>query len=211
LENLKPGTKAKLIIKSLKMEQKNNSVSSAETKDEVITKVEANSSSPNNAKPNVGGRFCPSPSGRNNIKLIIAYLETTTEDSWCLDVVKTQDGKNCLFGHLFDFGGSKLMDWFECNYATTFMVFPINDGTHTNYKQSSPKERCIAYLKDLESGKEKTVCKIMEEYDDSIEDEDDAYEDYLQNYVNEKLANCDCGAYGLGDDGKLFQVADCCC
>lgn len=36
------------------MEQKNNSVSSAETNDEVSTNVEVQTSSPNNAKPNVG-------------------------------------------------------------------------------------------------------------------------------------------------------------
>jgi len=41
------------------MEQKNNSVSSAETNDEVSANVEVSTSSPNNAKPNVGGSFCP--------------------------------------------------------------------------------------------------------------------------------------------------------
>lgn len=102
---------------------------------------------------------------KESLKYILDYLETTTEDNWCLDVVKTTDGKNCLFGHLFDFGGSKLMDWFECMCATTYMVYSVNDGTNENYKQSSPKERCIAYIKDLMNGKEKTTYQIMEEYD----------------------------------------------
>jgi hypothetical protein len=39
------------------MEQKNNSVSSAETKDELSANAEVTTSSPNNAKPYVGGRF----------------------------------------------------------------------------------------------------------------------------------------------------------
>jgi hypothetical protein len=39
------------------MNQKNNSVSSAKTNDEVSTKVEVSTSSPNNAKPNVGRSF----------------------------------------------------------------------------------------------------------------------------------------------------------
>jgi hypothetical protein len=40
------------------MEQKNNSVTSAETKDEVSANVDAATSSPNNAKPNVGRCCC---------------------------------------------------------------------------------------------------------------------------------------------------------
>ena len=125
----------------------------------------ADSSSHNLANANVGGSFCTQDkTAKESLKHIINYLEATKKDSWCLDVVKTTDGKNCLFGHLFDFGGAKLMDWFENVFATTYMVYPVNDGTHPNYKQSSPKERCIAYLKDLQSGKEKTTYQIMEEY-----------------------------------------------
>ena len=151
------------------MKQKNNSVSSAETKDELSTKDDVATSSPNNAKPNVGGSFCPQDkTTKETIEHIINYLEQTTEDSWCLDVVKTTDGKNCLFGHLFDLGGSKLMDWFECMFATTYMVYPVNDGKHSNYQQLSPKKRCIEYIKDLSSGKEKTTYQIMEEYDSVV-------------------------------------------
>jgi hypothetical protein len=40
------------------MNQKMNSVPSAETNDEVSTNTEVSMSSPNNAKPNVGGSFC---------------------------------------------------------------------------------------------------------------------------------------------------------
>ena len=41
------------------MEQKINSVPSAETNDEVSANVEVSSVSPNNAKPNVGSSFFP--------------------------------------------------------------------------------------------------------------------------------------------------------
>ena len=146
-----------------------NSKSQAGTEVEISTNVEVSTSSPNNAKPNVGGSFCPQDKTRKEIiDCIINYLELTTEDSWCLDVVKTTDGKNCLFGHLFDFGGSKLMDWFECICATTYMVYPVNDGTHPNYKQPTAKQRCIAYLQDLMNGKEKTTYQLMEEYDSVV-------------------------------------------
>ena len=48
------------------MELKINSVSSAETKDEVSANVEVSTSSPNNAKPNVGGSFCRTDKDNNN-------------------------------------------------------------------------------------------------------------------------------------------------
>ena len=47
------------------MKQKINSVSSAETNDEVGANVQVTTSSPNNAKPNVGGRFCPKDTTQN--------------------------------------------------------------------------------------------------------------------------------------------------
>lgn len=97
-----------------------------------------------------------------SLDVIIPYMENTTEESWCMDVVKTKDGKNCLFGHLYDLGGGELMDWFE-NIATTYMVYPVNDGENPNYQQPTPKQRCVAYLKDLQSGKAKTTYQLMDE------------------------------------------------
>lgn len=94
---------------------------------------------------------------------IIAYLENTTEESWCTDVVKTNDGKNCLLGHLFDFGGNRVMDIFEECVATTYMFYSVNDGTHPKYKQESPKQRILAYIKDIKSGVQPSTQKLMEE------------------------------------------------
>lgn len=95
---------------------------------------------------------------------IITYLEQTDEDNWCTDYVRTKDGKNCLFGHLFDLGGSKLMNWFDGVIATSYMVYLVNDGKNDNYRQETPKQRCIAYLNDLKRGDAKTVYQLMEEY-----------------------------------------------
>ena len=50
-----PTTKAKLLIKSLKFIQMQNSITNEETAADSSTTAELNSSSPNNAKPNVGG------------------------------------------------------------------------------------------------------------------------------------------------------------
>lgn len=101
-----------------------------------------------------------------DINKLLTYLEATTEESWCTDVVKTKDNKSCLFGHIFDYGGGQAMDIFE-RYATTYMVYPVNDGTHHQYQQPTPKQRCIAYVKDLISGKQKTTYQLMDEYENS--------------------------------------------
>ena len=90
----------------------------------------------------------------------IPYLEKTPEDSWCIDVVRNEKG-NCLFGHLSNFCGHKDNDrvdldfeWFEYFIASTYMVYPVNDGKDERYAQSSIKERCVSYMEDILSGRE---------------------------------------------------------
>src|SRR5690242_21599062 len=104
------------------------------------------------------------------LERIVEYMENTPEDSWCTEVVRTKDGKNCFYGHLFDMGGGdteggggSLWDYFEEAYATTFMLYPVNDGRHPDYPQATPKQRCIAYLRDLISGKKETTAQLLEE------------------------------------------------
>lgn len=103
----------------------------------------------------------------------ISYCEKTREDQWCVDVVRTKDNKNCLFGHLFDFAGSdekgnEYWDFFEYHFATTYMVYPVNDGSNDKYQQPTPKQRCIEYLKDLRNGKAKTTQDIMKDHDQAV-------------------------------------------
>lgn len=98
---------------------------------------------------------------------ILQYMENTTEESWCMDVVKTEDNRSCFFGHLFDLGGNKLYQNFE-NVATEFMVYPVNDGKNLEYPQETPKQRCVAYLKDLISGKQRCTIQLMEEYENMV-------------------------------------------
>ena len=94
---------------------------------------------------------------------VIQYLEQTPEDSWCTDVVRTEVGKNCVYGHLHAFGGNPLCDIFEEAIATTYMLYPVNDGEHPDYKQPTPKQRILAYIRDLKSGKQKTTQVLMKE------------------------------------------------
>lgn len=102
----------------------------------------------------------------------IPYLEQTADEDWCIDVVRTKDNKaNCLFGHLSNFCGHSEhqnvmpdFDWFESRISTTYIIYAINDGNSNQYQQSSPKQRCIAYLQDLLTGKELTVHFAMQKW-----------------------------------------------
>lgn len=103
------------------------------------------------------------------LKSFIEYLEATDPDSWCTNVIRTKNGKNCLYGHLVAFIGdehcSDAFDLFESLYATTYMIYPVNDGTSSEYIQLTPKDRCIAYLNDMLIGKQLTTHEMFEEYD----------------------------------------------
>ena len=103
-----------------------------------------------------------------SIDSFIAYLEQTKDEDWVCDIVRSKDGNaNCLFGHLFAFANDDktaqlYWDHFEYWWATTYMIYPVNDGKNPNYRQDTPKQRCLAYLRDLISGKEQKTFEIME-------------------------------------------------
>ncbi len=105
----------------------------------------------------------------STIEAVIAHMEATAEDSWQMDVVRSADGsRNCFFGHLFSMGaddreGTRLWDWFESAHSTTYAIYPINDGEHPEYQQTTPKQRVLAYLRDLRDGLAKTTMQCMEE------------------------------------------------
>jgi hypothetical protein len=98
-----------------------------------------------------------------SLRSIIDALESTDPAAWATDVVRTKDGRNCLFGHLFELGGAELWDEFEERVATTFMVYPVNDGQNPDYQQDTAKGRVIAYLNDIDCGAQKTTPQLMEE------------------------------------------------
>jgi len=110
------------------------------------------------------------------IQEIIDYMEATPEESWGVDVVRSKDNKNCFFGHLFNMGkdekeSNTIWGLFEELYATTYMIYPVNDGENPAYQQSTPKQRVIAYLKDLRDGRAKTTYEVMDEcYQISLSD-----------------------------------------
>ena len=123
---------------------------------------------------------------------IIAMVEGTAEDAWQVDVVRSGDGnRNCFFGHLHAYGtrlaanlpadtvpaffrerapevkapdyfASQLWDWFECAFASTYAIYPVNDGTNPRYPQPTPKQRVLAYLRALATGDELTTMESMD-------------------------------------------------
>ena len=100
---------------------------------------------------------------------LIDYLEKTTDAEWLVDRVRS-GSRNCVMGHVFDFGGGDngggaAWDFFEGAYATTWMIYKVNDGTDPRYPQATPKRRVIAYLEDLRDGKEKTSAQLWDEYE----------------------------------------------
>jgi hypothetical protein len=106
------------------------------------------------------------------IDAIINYCKNTQKEDWCVDVVRSKDGKqNCLLGHIFELGdknggqelANQLIDWFEGCWANTYMFYGVNDGSDTDYPQDNAKDRIIAYLEDLKSGKQKNINQLYDE------------------------------------------------
>ncbi len=109
-------------------------------------------------------RYRPGLEDEKRLDDLIAYLETTTADAWCVDVVRTEGARtqNCVFGHIFDWGqsrgdgsdkdGQAAWEWFEDCWATVYRAYPVNDGEVTYYCQPTARERSIAFLRDLRSG-----------------------------------------------------------
>lgn len=99
----------------------------------------------------------------SDLQPFIQYCIDTDEDEWQVDVVRNKGNtKNCMFGHLVnwfhgkDYEGSvsRVWDLFEEMWMTTYGVYPVNDGQNPKYQQATPKQRVIAYLKDLYLGQE---------------------------------------------------------
>lgn len=101
------------------------------------------------------------------LEAVIKFMEATDESEWQTDVVRSKDGKqNCFFGHLFNMGAdedeaNRIWDWFEARWATTFMLYPVNDGENPKYQQSTSKARVLAYLNALLSGEEENSFALM--------------------------------------------------
>lgn len=104
-----------------------------------------------------------------NLDSVIAYMESTDEAAWRVEAVRSADGTtNCFFGHLFAMGGedrrgSQLWGLFEEIWATTYMIYPVNDGRNPDYSQATPKQRVLAYLRDLRDGKAKSTSVLIAE------------------------------------------------
>ena len=100
---------------------------------------------------------------------VITAMESTAEEAWRVETVRSEDGAtNCFFGHLFNLGGddkhgSALWNVFEEQWATTYMLYPVNDGQNPKYPQDTPKQRVLAYLRDLRDGKAMTTLDLWAE------------------------------------------------
>ncbi|RAN77982.1 hypothetical protein B5P43_18295 [Bacillus sp. SRB_336] len=101
----------------------------------------------------------------------IQYLLDTDESEWRVDTVRNADNtENCLFGHLVNFiygkdykdSISRAWDFFEEAWSSTYEVYDINDGKDKRYQQPTPRQRCIAFMKDLSLGLQPPTWQQME-------------------------------------------------
>ena len=105
------------------------------------------------------------------LEKIINYLKTIPDEKWIVEKVRDENSRGCVMSHIFDYGekynygGSDMWDLFEECFATTFMIYPVNDGENPKYKQKTPKARCLKYLNNMLIGKEKTTSELLEEYE----------------------------------------------
>lgn len=109
----------------------------------------------------------------SDLRPFIQYLLETDESEWQVDTVRnTGNTKNCLFGHLVNFvygknyegSVSSAWDYFESAWSTTYEVYPINDGKDGRYQQTTPRQRCIAFVKDLYLAQATPTWAAMEEW-----------------------------------------------
>lgn len=117
-----------------------------------------------------------------NLAPLRAYLEGTDERTWILNRVRSEDG-DCMLGHIHRWAcemtgdedqASRICDAFEARWATTYMFYAVNDGTDPRYSQTTPKQRCLAYLDDLAAGRVESTsdieARMLAEYEQEVHD-----------------------------------------
>lgn len=80
----------------------------------------------------------------------IQYPLDTEESEWRVDTVRNKDVI------------SPAWDYFEAAWSTTYEVYDINDGNDERYQQPTPRQRCIAFMKDLSLGRQPPTWQAME-------------------------------------------------
>lgn len=107
---------------------------------------------------------------QNDLGSFIKYCEKTKPEEWYLHKVRNKGNtRNCLYGHLVNWYYGKdwdgnitpIWDAFE-EVGSTYYIYPINDGQNPKYPQKTARERCIAYLKNIESGDELWTWEAMD-------------------------------------------------
>ena len=114
-----------------------------------------------------------------DIQPIIDHVADTEIDAWQCDVVRSADGtRNCFFGHLFQWAedtairfapgvdpetwANRVWEAFEERWVTTYVIYPVNDGTNPCYVQDTARDRIVAFLGALRDGRKMTTIESMD-------------------------------------------------
>ncbi len=120
---------------------------------------------------------CQDVYGANYKKFLrdfIPYLESKHDDDW-VDIIfaNSDTSKRCVIFHFMGFVGQDYpnskndsnVNWYhELICPINVAGCQVNDGNHPDYKQSTPKARSIAYLKNLLAGKEFNMHQMLEKH-----------------------------------------------
>lgn len=86
-------------------------------------------------------------------QFFINFFEAIPEDKWCVNALRNSAGQCCALGHVTDINNPcshlhvKRMIFSE---LLSFKVPEINNGKDPRYQQSTPKQRILAALRDVQ-------------------------------------------------------------
>lgn len=70
---------------------------------------------------------------------------------------------------------------------------------------------CVSCGEDFISKDKAIFCPYCEDEDWDDGRDDDFYQEQRERELEERAANCSCGAWQMTKNGEVIHVADCCC
>lgn len=104
----------------------------------------------------------------------IPYLESKPDSEWVEIIFANKDtSKRCVIFHFMGFVGqdypgaknNENINWYhELICPIDIAGCRVNDGNHPEYQHKTPKERSLAYLKNLLEGRELNLYQMLDKH-----------------------------------------------